>query len=368
MSFRLPKYADLTDQQRTVLNCSYGKNMVVSAAPGTGKTVIALYRASDLVKGGKKILMLVYNNPLKQYLSSAVTSLGISAEVNTYFSWLWNLYNDRFDKKPPVYDENSWEYKWPEIKNDFKKIGIIYDCIIIDEAQDFPIQLIECLAMISKTVSCFMDPNQTIFNSYTRVEDVNIALRVRTNYTLYDNFRNPKEIFEYAKLFNPDNTVAAVRSTGEKPYLIKCSKENELSKIVEIINMNYGLNYIGIFTDRDNQKRIFDYLSEKVENIDVYMYVSKDKEYKHLNFDKTGIYVLSFNCMKGLEFDAVIIPNCDRIQSRRDTQIKKNIYYVAITRASEKFYGLYESRIAKQGCIDIFTPLSGKESLITWRE
>ena len=56
MSFRLPKYADLTDQQRTVLNCSYGKNMVVSAAPGTGKTVIALYRASDLVKGGKKYL------------------------------------------------------------------------------------------------------------------------------------------------------------------------------------------------------------------------------------------------------------------------------------------------------------------------
>ena len=56
---------------------------MVSAAPGTGKTVIAIYRAHELSDVGKKVAMLVYRRTLMKYLESTVKSLGIKAYVNT---------------------------------------------------------------------------------------------------------------------------------------------------------------------------------------------------------------------------------------------------------------------------------------------
>jgi len=66
VAFELPRLVDLTDDQLTILNASYDKNMIVSGAPGTGKSVLAIYRAADLSKHNKRTLLLIYNKPLNQ--------------------------------------------------------------------------------------------------------------------------------------------------------------------------------------------------------------------------------------------------------------------------------------------------------------
>ncbi len=48
MAFKLPKYTELTNEQKLIAGLSFNKNILVSAAPGTGKTVIAVYRAHEL--------------------------------------------------------------------------------------------------------------------------------------------------------------------------------------------------------------------------------------------------------------------------------------------------------------------------------
>ncbi len=68
MAFKLPKNSDLTDEQRVVVNLPFDKNHLVTGAPGTGKSVIAIYRASDMANAGNDVLMLVYNRPLKLYI------------------------------------------------------------------------------------------------------------------------------------------------------------------------------------------------------------------------------------------------------------------------------------------------------------
>lgn len=55
MAFNLPKYSELTDQQRVIVNLPLDKNHLVTGAPGTGKSVIAIYRASDMVNAGYKV-------------------------------------------------------------------------------------------------------------------------------------------------------------------------------------------------------------------------------------------------------------------------------------------------------------------------
>ena len=42
MAFKLPKYTELTDEQKIIVNLGYEKNILVSAAPGTGKTVVLI--------------------------------------------------------------------------------------------------------------------------------------------------------------------------------------------------------------------------------------------------------------------------------------------------------------------------------------
>lgn len=70
MGFRLPNGSDLSEEQLDIINLPTTKDWLIKGAPGTGKTVMAIYRAGQAsqVSKGKPVLMLVYNNPLMRYL------------------------------------------------------------------------------------------------------------------------------------------------------------------------------------------------------------------------------------------------------------------------------------------------------------
>ena len=64
--------------------------------------------------------------------------------------------------------------------------------------------------------------------------------------------------------------------------------------------------------------------------------------------------------MKGLEFDAVIVPDFDTAFSS-DPEIQRNQAYCAITRTSGAFYGFYKNEFGR-----IFNPLRNHEDIINW--
>ena len=222
MAFELPRLVDLTDDQLTILNASYDKNMIVSGAPGTGKSVLAIYRAADLSKHNKRTLLLIYNKPLKLYISSAVNSLRISTEVSTYHAWLFSVYRNILHEDAPQVDMN-WDYG--KVIEDFKQLGMLYDNIIIDEAQDFPIEMIQALTYVGKSINCFMDVNQRIVsNRYTRYQDIANVLGIKRMYTLSENFRNTEEVYEFAKLYNQNNNDITTTRNGEKPLFVNLNQ------------------------------------------------------------------------------------------------------------------------------------------------
>ena len=59
MAFKLPKYTELTNEQKLIAGQPYDKNILVSAAPGTGKTVIAVYRAHELSDAVMKVAIII---------------------------------------------------------------------------------------------------------------------------------------------------------------------------------------------------------------------------------------------------------------------------------------------------------------------
>ena len=379
MPFELPRYEDLTDQQRLILNLPYNQNILVQGAPGTGKTVLAIYRASDLEIAGMNVLVLVYNKPLKLYISAAVRSLDLQSEVKTWQAWIDDFYHRVFHRAHPRSDNrDQFSYNWEQIVRDFQGLNThYYQHIILDEAQDIPLELIVALRLISSSISCFMDPNQTIGDMFVEPAQVGHVLGVDGAFRLYDNFRNPKEIFDFARLYNPDNATIAVNETGVKPHMISYdSSEEQVDTIVSIIQRNFGLDYIGVFSNPNVPARhqyplfkLFKRLEEKLEpDTKVYKYESNYHQGNLVDFDEPGVYVMSYNCMKGLEFDAVIIPQCESIKASflGDERVKKNLFYVAITRASDEVYCLYKNEESYNGYVDVFGPLEGNEDLVEW--
>ncbi len=246
MAFELPRIVDLTDDQLTILNASYDDNMIVSGPPGTGKSVLAIYRAADLSKSNKKTLLLVFNKPLKQYMYSAVRSLRINTEVSTYHAWLYTVYRRVLKKEAP---QSNFKWDYEEVIKDFKKIGILYDDIIIDEAQDFPADLIKALTYVGRTVSCFMDVNQRIQNDrFTRYVDIARILKIKGMYTLAENFRNTEEVYEFAKIYNEDSDEITTTKNGEKPLFVKTVTEQDVYKTIETLILNNATITIAVFT------------------------------------------------------------------------------------------------------------------------
>ena len=102
MAFILPNYSSLNPQQVDMINLPTSKNFMIKGSPGTGKTVVAIYRAAQM--RNKKVLLLVYNRPLMLYLKSAIDDLNLrNCEVNTYqppfSSYRHEHYSTRVDKR-----------------------------------------------------------------------------------------------------------------------------------------------------------------------------------------------------------------------------------------------------------------------------
>ena len=136
--------------------------------------------------------------------------------------------------------------------------------------------------------------------------------------------------------------------------------------MVQVLKRNYGLNFIGVFVNNNRLKRTYEELSQELDDMDVYMYKAGNKDFRELDFDEPGVYVLSYATMKGLEFDAVLLPTPENVLSTGDDKVDNNLLYVAATRASNKLYGFYIRKSGSAKFIDFFGKIQRNKNLLSW--
>ena len=350
----IPSYSELTNTQRNIANLPSNKNYVVTGAPGTGKTVIALYMAKLFSEQGKKVLFLVHNRPLKLFIDSMDDEFDF--EINTLHSWLLNKFYSLTGISAPSIDR--WNYDWGKVKSILENHEKLFDYIIFDEAQDFSYDIINALKESSTYTACYIDPHQKVNSDGIKEDDLLDLLEVRSPYRLLDNFRNTKEIFDFAKIYGKDKDVSSSKIEGHKPYFISVPDYDEQNKCVaNIIKTNSNAKKIAVIANTKSLGITFSSLSEVDTGRDIFLYKSKSREYRDLDFSKDGVYVMSFNCVKGLEFDIVIITRCEKIRQTPECN-DNNLFYIAATRAKKALYCIYFS--AEEGTenyLDVFGPL-----------
>ena len=89
---RLPTYQELSKEQDAIYTLPLAGSYLISGPPGTGKTIVALYRTKMLHDKGQNARLLMHSRLLSQYTLSAISQLGISGSVDTFHSWFCGFY------------------------------------------------------------------------------------------------------------------------------------------------------------------------------------------------------------------------------------------------------------------------------------
>lgn len=326
--FNLPIFDDLTlDQQRAIDDTSSA--LALSGGPGTGKSVVCLWRhINNHATGVRNSLLLTYTKTLEHYLRVTAESRSSDAGKNIDRVFWWLQHNAQN-----------------------------YDEIIIDEGQDIEKGKFERFFTYSKNISYGADERQSMYLKEDKLKELfkwflnDSRFRKNEKVTLNRNFRNSKEILLFVQSFFPTivipfNTIIKANQTNLKPIVklnLGWGTENQIDEIIGIINdFNSDTHNIAILVPFAAQvETYYALLRTKIDrDISISKYQNEMSEFGRIE----GVHVTTFKSSKGTEFDTVILPEFDNYTwsiENRPNVVTDNDYYVALTRAKINLFLLY---------------------------
>lgn len=209
--------------------------------------------------------------------------------------------------------------------------------LIIDEMQDFtPVDIY----MFKKIWSCpYMivgDVNQciekTLSKEYLQLTADFLGCNV---YNLNKTYRSTQEIASFANNMIGVKNVEYVNRRGQSPKVIQT--ENQGQTIAKIITEECSdFDHIAIICKCNKEaKEICKQLNGKID----YVLMKEPEDYKN------KVLVTTCATAKGIEFDAVIVPNAD--EENYKNSLDKNILYISSTRALHKLYFTCQNQPSK---------------------
>ena len=313
----------MDDDQLDLIGDNVGKSMIVAGCAGSGKSVIAMYKAQQILEAGGDVILIALTKSLNRYMSQG--------KANT------------LDKK--------FFYHWQWVNQGMPSA----DYIIVDEIQDFDKE--EILQFIHAAKKCFYffgDTAQSIYKAFGKktmtIDQISQMTGVAVS-RLYNNYRLPKPVAKITQDYlDLDEENDKVRDFSESLYLSKenalpeimscASKQEQINKIISIINNNKYRNVGILVADNDMVLEIMtSFTSSKFACEFKYNAGYNDSRNKDtLNFKTEYPKLMTYHSAKGLQFETVIIPF---FNGARNTDEKKALY-VAMTRTYRNLYVLYD--------------------------
>lgn len=379
--FTLPSIIELKRDQRLAYNPRH--SVLVTGGPGSGKTVVTIFRFLRPILEERDIILFTFNRTLIYSIKGTLKERAeelfgdfdlekIDNIVENCLATFYQWHKDNIIYFNPEADEvtvaKNFQYFIENTRNNKK-----FDELFFDEGQDIPGSVYSNIFSLSDIVSVGADRAQNYRGHYPtdEVEDIiNEKLNSQTK-TLWQylgiNFRNTKQIFELAKKFVPkDMRVQQINHedlrNGNNPEIeIGLTLNQQLDYIKRIIENNPNSN-IGILVHfRKQIICIKEYLEAQKYSCKDDAPEDKSFSYYFSGMDATDERILmkklrtpfiaTFESCKGLEFDIVVMPLFEKsdwamanLNEEGRPWATPNHYYVAVTRAKNDLFILCDNK------------------------
>lgn len=346
---RLPAFEDLSKEQDLVYNLDLDGNYLVSGPPGTGKSVMALYRAQVLTFDDRRPALLMYNNVLQQYTEQAADTLEVAGFVQTFHSWIWHFWQKSFNDKPPTMEGKPYELDWAEMTQQFFANPPCSDMLgdlLVDEGQDLPLGFFRLARFFARNITVFADENQQLMDQNTTLKEIVGAIKPTERVELRRNYRNTAEIAAVAAKYYsgaPTGIPEPPTRHGEKPTLRRYHSDVELADFIARYAKARTHLTIGIACSSWRlQKRLLELLEERRLPVPVQTYSAYDKHrYGRLAFDVPAITIVNYKSLKGLEFDTLFVPELQQVSVDPTSAATRMTFYVVMSRARDELHLSY---------------------------
>lgn len=310
------KDSELDEYQIKVVQRRSDKSFIVRGCAGSGKSILALWKVKQIQDEDRgSYYFILFTKTLKQYMQDGIDSIGLESDRVLYFQ------------------------EWKNTRS-----APSADYIIVDEAQDFSeddLKLFQSKA--NNALILYGDSAQQIYsfrksNPPISMEDIAYLTKFPDERLIF-NHRLTKKIARFAESFLSEEDELEQRCRVEGTELPKIlyypSLHSQFDTIIEIIK-NRQLEDVGILfrtnAEVDYAQRYF-----REHGLDVEW---KSNETMDLDFTSTKPKLTTYHSSKGLQYEAVFIPNCD--QEFDDTRP----LYVAITRSYNMLFMMHSGLLS----------------------
>ncbi|MEP7128449.1 MAG: 3'-5' exonuclease [Chitinophagales bacterium] len=379
--FSLPAITALYPDQQLAYNPR--QPILVTGGPGSGKTVVTIFRFLRPVRENKDILLFTFNRTLIYSIRGTLRERAeelfgnfdekkieeiVEKNLATFFKW----HSDNIGWFNAQENETIVGNNFQNFINTTRN-RIKFSEIFFDEGQDLPPSIYANAFKLATSVSVGADKAQNYQGHYPpdAVEDIiNEKLNAQSPSLwqyLGGNFRNTKEIFDLAKKFVPNDLrvqgmdTSRLRSGNTPEIEIGFNAIRQFEYIKQIIERNPNSN-IGILVHFGNKViEIKEYLERQG-----FSCANNAPNGRSFSYYKNGMnaidesvmmkklktpFVTTFDSCKGLEFDIVIMPYFEQsdwamANTNNDGRpySTRNHYYVAVTRAKNDIFILCDSK------------------------
>lgn len=322
----------LTEQQMRILGfLGRRRRAAIKGCAGSGKTMLAVEKATRLANQGFDVLLTCFNYALARDLQNRVPE---NVTVLHFHGLCREMANEvGFGITSYANEEEYYSKVLPEaLLEAAEKTGPMYDAIVIDEGQDFQENWLAILSLLLRDEKTgiffvFFDDNQNLYQGMDRIP----GIIDEESFPLTENCRNTKAIHQLVAKFHHDpQDLISLGPDGRAPqisyYQDDFSMKKFLSKLLHtLVNEEAVLcEDIVILTPRSQDRSAL----QHQERVGIFTLV-----YNELTRNNQ-ILVSSIHGFKGLERKVVILTEVEtHLKTSPDT-----VFYVGCSRAKTQLY------------------------------
>jgi hypothetical protein len=319
-----------------------------------------------LKKRNRKAKLLMYSRLLSQYTESAVGELDLDGTVETYHSWFYGFFKSQYGRSPPSLDKYIYDFgEALQVINAAPLAAASVPDLIVDEGQDLPKEFYLVAQHLAANLIVFADENQRIAETNSTIGDIKSFGGLQEPHLLTKNYRNTREIAQLAAGFYTGLRTGIPDlpdRRGVRPVMRSFPSTAQAVEAIRIFERSNSDLEIGVFTpNKKIQNKIWYQLEGETAN-PVQRYVGgQGSKGTPVQFGRPGITIVNYPSAKGLEFDAVFLPELQEIYSDPGNTDFRMRMYVLISRARDRLVLSYSGR-NPPAIIDEFP-----KELLEWR-